>query len=234
MNLINNAISDLESIKEKSNLKNFLEEYKKMFEQLSKERDCRIKVIEGLKSKLLEMRQHNLEIEQSSDYKQIKENYGKEYRKTNDISLFYIMVWDYSTEDAYKKRDEERNRINSKFFDELEKLGYIKEEIVCGREYEIDNYIKSIYKKYICEEFGHEYVRHDNGKVEVVMEGYEGPEYEFDAFERCVGLASAGRHGIPVVKCKCCGEKIYGNIFNGDIFEPDFLDKQKVLLKRDK
>ena len=47
-----------------------------MFEQLSKERDCRIKVIEGLKSKLLEMRQHNLEIEQSSDYKQIKENYS--------------------------------------------------------------------------------------------------------------------------------------------------------------
>ena len=226
MELINNVINNLEKIKGKSSLKVFLEEYKKMYEQLSKEREYRIRLIEELKNKLLEIRKNNLEVEQSDDFKQLKRIYRKEYIKTRDISLYYIAMCGYSQEEAHKKQEEERNRINNKFAEELDKLGYINKEIVCGHEYEIDNYVENLYRKYVCEEFGHEYVRYDNGKVEVVMEGHEGPEYAFDVFERCTGLASAGSPGTPMVICKYCGEKIYKE----NILNPDFKDKQKILL----
>jgi len=223
MKQIDNAI---EKIKDKSSLKVFLEEYKKMYEQLSEERDYRIRLIEELKNKLLEIRKNNLEVKQSDDFKQLKKIYSEEYLKTRDISLYYIAMCGYSQEEAHKKQEEERNRINNKFAEELDKLGYINEEIVCGHEYEIDNYVENLYRKYVCEEFGHEYMRYDNGKIKVVMEGFRGPSYEFDAFERCIGLADAGSPGTPMVICKYCGEKIYRE----NILNPDFKDKQKILL----
>lgn len=172
MKQIDNTINNLEQIKSKSSLKVFLEEYKKMYEQLSEERDYRIRLIENIKQELFTIRKNNLEI----------------------------------------TKQEEKKRINNRFYAELEKLGYINEEIVCEYENEIDNYIQSLYRKYICEEFGHEYIRHDNGKIEI--------------FERDTGLASAGSPGTPMVICKYCGEKIYKE----NMLNPDFKDKQKILL----
>lgn len=226
MKEIENVIKALQETKNKNNIKKFLEEYKKIYQQLSNERQYRIDIIEQLRSVLLEIKNKNLKIEENKNFQDLLKNYNEKLHKVGDVYIFYHGICGCSEEVSKQKRDEAELKIKEEFNKNIENFGYVKEELVTSPQYVIENYIKDLYKKFVCEEFGHEYLRDKNGKIEVVMEGFRSTEYEVDAFERHTGkILDAGSAGIPTITCKYCGEKIYGNIF-----EPDFHDKQKILL----
>lgn len=194
--------------------------------KIKKNRKKRLKLIDNLikkeKEKIEKIINNNKEREEEA--KIIINKYNE---KINGLS------WNIVFGDTKKSTKNGIKECLEEGMQKLKKLGYIyneekirKKGILLINEIstkDLECNLPQIYKKYICDVYGHEYYRNDD-YIKYDIEGAIPATYTNRYYEDERTMLSPGREGIRVAKCKYCGQKI----MECKSFPLDYIDKINV------
>lgn len=203
-----------------------IKELKLIKAKINKNRNKRLRLIDNLLKKEKERIEEiiNINKEREEEAKIIINKYNE---KINGLS------WDFIFFATSKETKTGKKECLEEGMQKLKELGYIyneeeirKKGILLINEIstkDLEYNLSQIYKKYICDIYGHEYYRTDDW-IHYSIEGSIPATYTDRYYEDERTMLSPGREGTRVAQCKYCGQKI----MECKSFPLDYIDKINI------